>query len=296
LRHLGYDFDFVSYDQLADGTFESRGYKALILADAVALGDGEVAAVRRFAAKGGLVLAEGVPGRREGNCRPRASSPIASCVTMLSEKCDTSYLKALEYPADERNAAAIAAEQDRLEKALSAVVDAPRLTINDSVDASRVRLVSVWPRVGRHGELVWCVISNEKKSSRIVDVAFPKKGYLYDLVTGRALGFGNRFRLPLTSTQPYAFELFDEKPSPVALDVDGSSVRVSASPKVSTVVRVAVYDPSGAEAWYYSKKLVVADGHCEMEIPFAKSDAKGTWRIVATDVLTGESRMAELKR
>ena len=296
LRHLGYDFDFVSYDQLADGTFESRGYKAIILADASAMGDGEVAAIKRFVSKGGLALAEGVPARREGNCRPRAASPLADCVTMLAETCDTAYLKALEYPADKKNAAAIAAEQDRLEKALSAVVDAPRLTINDSVDTSRVRLVSVWPRVGRHGELVWCVISNEKKVSRFADFVFPKKGHLYDLVSGRELGYGDRFRLPLANSRPYAFELLDEKPSPVAVAVKGDTVKISASPKAATVVKVAVYDPSGAEAWYYSKKLVVADGHCEMEIPFAKSDAKGTWRIVATDVLTGESRMAVLKR
>ena len=102
--------------------------------------------------------------------------------------------------------------------------------------------------------------------------------------------------MPLANSRPYAFELLDEKPSPVAVAVKGDTVKISASPKAATVVKVAVYDPSGAEAWYYSKKLVVADGHCEMEIPFAKSDAKGTWRIVATDVLTGESRMAVLKR
>ena len=76
----------------------------------------------------------------------------------------------------------------------------------------------------------------------------------------------------------------------------GDTVKISASPKAATVVKVAVHEPSGAEAWRYTKKLVVADGCAEFKIPFAKSDAKGTWRIVATDVLTGESRTAELKR
>ena len=176
------------------------------------------------------------------------------------------------------------------------MVDAPRLTINDSVDASRVRLVSVWPRVGRHGELVWCVISNEKKVSRIADFVFPKKGHLYDLVSGRELGYGDRFRLPLANSRPYAFELLDEKPSPIAVAVDGASVKVYASPKAATVVKVAVYDPSGAEAWHYTKKLVVADGRAEMRIPFAKSDVKGTWRVVATDVLTGSGSSVEIQR
>ena len=296
LRHLGFDFDFVSYEQLADGTFEKRGYKALILAEASAMSDGEVAAVKRFAANGGVVLAEGMPAVREGNCRPRAASPLAGCVTILAEKPGTEYLKALAYPADAKNAAAIAAEQDRLEKALVDARFARRIEIRDAVDGSRVRLASVWPRVGRHGEHVWCVASDAKSASRLVDFVFPKKGFLYDLVSGKEIGHGDRFRLPLSAGRPYAFEMLDAKPTPLALSVDGSKVSVATSPFAGTVVRVAVYDPSGAEAWYYTRKLVVADGRAAMEIPFAKSDAKGAWRVVATDVLTGESRTAEVAR
>ena len=296
MRRLGYDFDFVSYEQLADGTFEKRGYKALVLADACAMTDGEVAAVKRFAAKGGLVLAEGVPARREGNCRPRKTLPLADCVTMLAEKPDIGYLKALEYPADEKNAAAIAAEQDRLEVALAAVVRLPRLSISDATDGSRVRLVSVWPRVGRHGEQVWCVVSNEKKGSRLVDFVFPKKGHLYDLVSGRKIGHGDRFRLPLSRMRPYAFEMLDAELAPPELSVVGSTVKVATSPKADTVVQMKVFDPSGAEAWYYSRKVVVKDGTAKMQIPFAKSDAKGAWRVVATDVITGESRETIVER
>ena len=295
MRRLGYDFDFVSYEQLADGTFEKRGYKALVLADACAMGDGEVAAVKRFAAKGGLVLAEGVPARREGNCRPRKAPPLADCVTMLSEKPDIGYLKALEYPADEKNASAIAAEQDRLERALAKVVRLPRLSISDATDGSRVRLVSVWPRVGRHGEQVWCVVSNEKKGSRLVDFAFPKKGHLYDLVSGRKIGHGDRFRLPLSRMRPYAFEMLDVEPK-MSVAGSGADVRIRYAPSVDTVVQMKVLDPSGAEAWYYSRKVVVKDGAAKMSIPFAKSDAKGAWRVVATDVITGESHEAIVER
>ena len=251
--------------------------------------------MKRFAAKGGAVLAEGVPARREANCRPRKVSPLAGCVTMLAETPEIGYLKALEYPGDEKNAAAIAAEQDRLEKALATVVGAPRLSIRDAVDGSRVRLVSVWPRVGRHGEPVWCVASNEKKGSRLVDFVFPKKGHLYDLVSGQKIGQGDRFRLPLSKGRAYAFELLDTEPK-MAVSANGADVRLQYAPSVDTVVRVKVFDPSGAEVWYYSRKVVVKDGKVTMTIPFAKSDAKGAWRIEATDVLTGESRVAEITR
>ena len=46
----------------------------------------------------------------------------------------------------------------------------------------------------------------------------------------------------------------------------------------------------------YSNDPTVKDGQATMTIPFAKSDAKGAWRIEATDVLTGESRVAEITR
>ena len=154
-------------------------------------------------------------------------------------------------------------------------------------DGTRFRLASVWPRVGRHGELFWGVISDEKAGkSRLVDVTFPKKGYLYDLASGKGLGFGNRFRLSLSKGNPFAFELLDAEPK---MDVAASGVEVTVTytPSVDTVVQVKVFDPSGAEAWYYSRKVVVKDGAAKMTIPFAKSDAQGAWRIEATDVLTG---------
>ena len=295
MHHLGLAFDFVSYEQLEDGTFERRGYKALILADACAMGEGEIATVKRFVAQGGCVLAEGVPARREANCRPRRDSPLAGCVKMLADKPDIGYMKALDYPADAKNAEAIAAEQDRLEATLrDAGVNAPRIAITDAVDGARVRLVSVWPREGRHGELFWGVISDEKAGkSRLVDVTFPKKGYLYDLASGKGLGFGNRFRLPLSKGNPFAFELLDAEPK-MDVAASGTEVTVTYTPSVDTVVQVKVFDPSGAEAWYYSQKVVVKDGAAKMTIPFAKSDARGEWRIEATDMLTGARGTASL--
>ena len=209
---------------------------------------------------------------------------------MLADKPDIGYMKALDYPADAKNAETIAAEQDRLETALrGAGVNPQRIAITDAVDGARVRLVSVWPREGQHGELFWGVISDDNAGkSRLVDVTFPKKGYLYDLASGKGLGFGNRFRLPISKGNPFAFELLDAEPK---MDVasSGAEVIVTYTPSVDTVVQVKVFDPSGAEAWYYSQKVVVKDGAAKMTIPFAKSDAKGAWRIKAMDMLTGAS-------
>ncbi|MBR4171720.1 MAG: beta-galactosidase [Kiritimatiellae bacterium] len=297
LRHLGYAFDFVSYEQLVDGTFKSRGYKALILADACAMSDAEVAAVKHFAEKGGIVLAEGIPAHREGNCRPRKASPLVGCVKILNEKPCNDYLKALDYPNDTENAESIAKEQDRLEQAFStAGINPPRIVVSNAETGTRFRLASIWPREGRQGELFWGVISDEKRASRLVDVTFPKKGHLYDLVSGKKIGYGDRFRLPLAKGTPYAFELVDTELPPLAVTTEGATVRIACSPNADTVVQMTVYDPSQTEVWYYSRKILVRNGKAEMTIPFAKSDVKGAWRIVATDVLTGESRTVKINR
>ena len=297
LRHLQLAFDFVSYEQLENGTFESRPYKVLILADAAAMSECEIAAVRRFAARGCKVIAEGIPARLKANCRPRPSSPLSGCVELLAEKPSAAYLKALAFPFDAKNAATIAAEQDRLERALGPVAAAaPRLKIFDAADGQPFRVASVWSRRGTNGELFWGVISDEKGGSRLVDVVFPKKGVVYDLVSGKEIGSLGRIRLPLARSRPYAFELHEKRLAAPVLTLAGSTVEVAVSPEADTVVQCRLYRPSGEEAWYYMKKLVVKGGRANMTVPFALSDEKGVWRVVAKDVVTGLTQSAELVR
>lgn len=289
LNHLGYGFDFVSYEQLENGTFEGRGYKVLVLADASAMSDGEVAAVKRFVLKGGAVIAEGVPARREGNCRRRGASPLKEFVR--TEKIDVGYLKALEYPKEPRNAVLIAAEQDRLERAFErAGVNPPRIALADATDGRRFRLANVYPREGRGGALFWGVIS-EEKSARLMNVTFPKHGWVYDLASGKCLGEGTTFKLPIAKGRPNAFELVEAKPrlTAVGLSEDGT-LTVGFAGGVDTVVNVRVVDPEGRDVECYAKKLVVKGGGTRWKIPFARNDAKGAWKVVVTDVLTAEQR------
>jgi hypothetical protein len=73
LEDLGYDYGFVSTQQILDGVLEQRGYKAFIMPESLAVSDGEAAAIRRYAQGGGTVIADFLPGvfdehgkRREG--------------------------------------------------------------------------------------------------------------------------------------------------------------------------------------------------------------------------------------
>jgi len=62
LEDLGLQYDFVSTQQILDGTLAKRGYKALILPESLAIGNAEAAKITAYADAGGTVIADFLPG------------------------------------------------------------------------------------------------------------------------------------------------------------------------------------------------------------------------------------------
>jgi len=77
LNDLGLQYNFVSYAQLADGSFCKAGYRLLILPMAEAMTEQEAAAVRAFHAAGGALLADMPPAIEDRHGRPYATQPLA---------------------------------------------------------------------------------------------------------------------------------------------------------------------------------------------------------------------------
>ncbi|HEY6432469.1 MAG TPA: hypothetical protein VIZ17_10845, partial [Acetobacteraceae bacterium] len=75
LRRIGVAPRFVSDAQVAGGAL--HGLRALILPDVLALSPEAAAAIRGFAAQGGLVIAEGETGRFDAHGRRLLTSPVA---------------------------------------------------------------------------------------------------------------------------------------------------------------------------------------------------------------------------
>lgn len=67
LRDADYQYDFLTTDQIDKGKLS--GYKVLILPDSIALSDGEVTAIRKFVARGGLLISDGETGLMDGHAR-----------------------------------------------------------------------------------------------------------------------------------------------------------------------------------------------------------------------------------
>jgi hypothetical protein len=83
LEDLGYDYDFVSTQQILDGVLEKRGYKALILPESLAVGDGDAAAIERYAQSGGAVIADFLPGVFDEHAKRREGGALDSFFGVL---------------------------------------------------------------------------------------------------------------------------------------------------------------------------------------------------------------------
>jgi len=69
VEDLGLQHEFVSYEQLADGTVSKRGCKALILPCCLAMSQAEKRGAMEFVKAGGLLIADVRPGWRDAHCK-----------------------------------------------------------------------------------------------------------------------------------------------------------------------------------------------------------------------------------
>jgi len=76
LEGLGYQYDFVAYSQIEEGSLNEGGYRLLILPHSVALSDEEVRAIEEFAASGGIVISDLWPGVMNEHCTWRGAGAL----------------------------------------------------------------------------------------------------------------------------------------------------------------------------------------------------------------------------
>ena len=270
LLNLGCAYDYVSGEQLAAGLAEKRGYKALLLVDAAAMDDGEIAGAKAFAAAGGTVIAENLPGRLRQNCRRRADVPLKG---LFADGRHTLF-KALP---DDGHADFSAALRN-------ADVGGEKLTM--LADGKEILDFSVFAKTDRAGNPFWGVLPTGKR--REVTFRFPKRGYVYELVGGRSYGLTDELKLPVGLGTPLAFALLPVEAGVGEVKAEGARITVRGKGRVDSVVRVRVFDPSGREAEHYAKNLVLKAGNAvTYEIPFARNDARGTWTVQVESVFGG---------
>lgn len=87
LHDLGLQFDFVAYAQVEEqGFLTKRGYKALILPEALALSDKETAEIKAFVSAGGSVIADNSVGWMDEHCRTLKTGKLDDLFGLVEDR------------------------------------------------------------------------------------------------------------------------------------------------------------------------------------------------------------------
>ena len=295
LRNCGYSFNYITSEQLESGVLLKENYKRLILMDASAMSDKEIAAIEAFVKKGGRVLAEGIPARRYANCRLRQTPGLKHIFkvqgNVLKKELCYKYLSAIDFPNIPANAELINAERKFLVKALGPS-GAPRIT----ADGKAVTNAELYQRIDRAGNQ-YIGITTPAAAPRAVKILLDKKAHVYDMVSGKYFGFTNLLDVPVfNETTSLLLAVLKEKPAPFTAKIAGQTLTVDLGGKFyATALNVQLFDPAGKEVRHYGKRLIPVNGKCEYRIPFAPSDVQGAWKCVITDITTAQKSTLTFK-
>ena len=281
LTHAGLQPRFLSPALLAGGALR-HGLRALVLPDCLALSAAEIAEIFAFHARGGLVLAEGTPGRFDAHGRRRAHPPLDGMTMPLSEM-----------PAALAHASIAAAFS---------------LTGPDGHPAR-----NVGARVFRNAGLTILALQRDLGADGRPGLPGPvvltlrRPGFVHDMLAPNA-GWQRTDRLTLTldpvvptllaiAAAPPAEARFSAPPTLAAGRTGALHVARPRAPGGAPggpieVLHIDAVDPSGHVVPQYSGNLRLVSAQAAWPLPMALNDPPGRWTLRVHDILTG--RTAEL--
>jgi hypothetical protein len=309
IEDQGLQYDFIGYGDLEKGGLASGGYRVLILPRSSSLSGGEVRSIREFVEQGGKVIADSLPGEYNEHSRKLEKSPLAD----LFESGQAVLFKGdiLNY------------HQNRLVKKEGEVHQAigkllamkPEIPV---VGADGKPVVGVETHTFMSGGVrIVALLTNpqlrvdelgppEFKSNErfaqpaTVRLQIPKGIQVYDVRGAKDLGRPSEVKVTLDSYEPAIYAITPAALPALELSAPakarrGDTVQIalrpgSPSPAATNVVHVEVFDPTGKLVPHYSGNVIIEGGAAARLLPLAHTDATGTWRITARDILTGARR------
>jgi hypothetical protein len=284
VEDLLYQHDFVAPEQVVGGKLVKDGYRILFMPRIVAMSDAEVAAVKAFAAAGGKVVADVMPGDCDELGVRRGTNPFT------------------------------AAEIETIGKNFSDLDSAQRewalKTLRDCKATSALvspTIVSSFGREAMHyssGDAdLYVVLRMPGRSSDEAEETFifGKTGYVYDVRVRKLLGRADRVRTKVPLNEAAAFAVLKERVDAVAvrgtpaeaerggvLKLDFEILSKDVSPRF--MLHVEIVPPGEKEArFHFRRNLETAGGKASLEFPLALNDPAGRWKIRVTEPLTGIS-------
>jgi hypothetical protein len=303
IARLGLQPAFIAPESVASGALQRDGTRILILPHLIALSPAEAAAIRRFVAGGGTVIAESEPGLFDQHGR-RVEKPL------LADLFRGPHADALRSFAFGKGKAIYFEPAPERDEAAGSIFRAAGVAPSVAVRrATGEAAIDVETYAFRNGAVSIVTLQRELSSAAQGDetivVTLPREAFVYDLRARRELGHIRQVKLALGAFEPVILAVSSTKLQPPALvgpnrlhpgeiaEFQLGSPRPS--PGAFDILHVDIIGPDGSVVPHYSGNSLAPGGTAAKRLPLAFNDPVGTWQIRVTDVLSGQSTTARLE-
>ena len=282
LEELLYQYDYLAPEQIINGKLDS--YKVLFMPRIQILSDREIAKLKSFAAKGGKIIADIMPGMYDELGVKRMKEPFnASEVTIIGKnfsELDKAQKKAF---------AAILAEKKVAPIVYSRNIEDLNGRESMHFVREKMNVYGLMRMPGRSRD-------NTKQT-----FTFPSKNcHLYDIRAGKYLGKKDSVTVEVPNGDvlvyghyPYKVQSLDiSLPAKVKRGKDlvsNLSLTVTDGKAGDHVFHIEICDPSGKGRFHMKRNVTAINGKYTLAFRMAHNDPKGKWLLKATDVMTGTS-------
>jgi hypothetical protein len=322
VEDLGLQYKFVAYDDVERGALLEGGYKVLILPRSSALSEAEARNIREFVRRGGLLIADGVPGQYDERAR-KLEKPLLEDVfagsTFGKGRAVLAPAEVLDY-----HRLRLAGKEGELHRLAAQWMNSVGVKPEYAVTGGDGKpVVGVETHTFRDGGVTFVALmsnpqlrvedlgppefqSNERFAKAVpVTLRLPGERYAYDVRAGKALGQKAKLDVTVPAYDPVIFAI---TPLPIAdLQVAapdrvarGGSIDVAVSFARSTeaaahAIHVEVVDPAGKVALHYSGNWIAKHGVAARCIPLALNDLTGKWQVQVRDMISGQRKSADVE-
>jgi hypothetical protein len=304
VAHLGLQGQIVSSAMVAQGALQRGAWRILILPDAIALSPQEADEIRRFVARGGTVIADAEPATYDQHSR-RLAKPLLADIFKPDAGANATF-------AFGKGHAIYAVSLRDLRRALLGTQIQWPLTLTD---AAGQPIGDVDMRFFQNGEAMIVALQRDPPLSpqsagsaaahaQMVSVSLPRKSFVYDVRAKKALGDTDRLVLALDPNEPTLLAL-SKTPLPSLIVAAPERARPGdaaelhfafdgSAERATHILHVDVLSPSGTNIPEYSGNLLAANGTASKILRLSSNAEIGKWTIRVTDVLSGQTKTAEL--
>jgi len=285
LTQLAIQPRWLSSDTLEGGALRDEALRVLMLPHAIALSTVELAEIRRFAARGGTVLADTEPGIFDQHSRRRTASPLAGVAQMPQ------VVRPDAEPSSPANLAALAALLAKAGVVPSLTMTGPDGLAATNVDAHVFRNGDV-QIIGLQAMTPWGAPGK-------LGMELPASGYVHDMRQPGAAHRTDHLDVVLDPIEPTILAVSAAPlPGPTLSGPDhahpGAELtwRVELSGPTSAeahAMRVDLLDPAGVVMRPLSGVLRVGPGGADWTVALPPSASAGAWTLRVADSLTARS-------